>query len=131
MKYDFFTAGNLFPSHSCIGWPESSPHWELNLGLQIERQTTYQLSYYYYYYYYSAKTNVTICLMKVILRMVNIAISVLCIRLCGSRYPSFLTGHDIPGGVQVCLTSLLEHISNNESSTFVHFVIGLLKHALG
>ncbi len=25
-----FTAGNLFPSHSCIVWPESSPHWDSN-----------------------------------------------------------------------------------------------------
>ncbi len=40
-----FTAGNLFPSHSCIGWSDSSPHWDLNLGPQIERRTTYQLSY--------------------------------------------------------------------------------------
>ncbi len=24
-----FTAGNLFLSHSCIGWPDSSPHWDL------------------------------------------------------------------------------------------------------
>ncbi len=40
-----FTAGNLFPSHSCIGWPKSSPHWDLNPGPQIEKRTTYQLSY--------------------------------------------------------------------------------------
>ncbi len=40
-----FTAGNLFPSHSCIGWPKSSPHWDSNLGPQLERQMTYQLSY--------------------------------------------------------------------------------------
>ncbi len=40
-----FTAGNLFPSHSCIGWPESSPHQDLNPGPQIERRMTYQLSY--------------------------------------------------------------------------------------
>ncbi len=40
-----FTAGNLFPSHSCIGWPESSPHRDLNPGPQNERQTAYQLSY--------------------------------------------------------------------------------------
>ncbi len=40
-----FTAGNLFPSHSCIGWPKSSPHRDLNPGPQIERQITYQLSY--------------------------------------------------------------------------------------
>ncbi len=40
-----FTAGNLFPSHSCIGWPESSPHQDLNPCPQIERRTTYQLSY--------------------------------------------------------------------------------------
>ncbi len=37
-----FTAGNLFPSHSCIGWPESSPHWHSRLSPQIERQTIYQ-----------------------------------------------------------------------------------------
>ncbi len=41
----FFTAGNLFPSHSCIGWPKSSPHRDLNPGPQIERWTTYQLNY--------------------------------------------------------------------------------------
>ncbi len=40
-----FTAGNLFPSHSCIGWCESTPHWDSNLVPQIERQPTYQLSY--------------------------------------------------------------------------------------
>ncbi len=40
-----FTAGNLFPSQSCIGWPESSPHLDSNPGHQIERQTTYQLIY--------------------------------------------------------------------------------------
>ncbi len=40
-----FTAGNLFPSYTCIGWPESSPHRDSNLGPQDERQTTYQLSY--------------------------------------------------------------------------------------
>ncbi len=40
-----FTAGNLFPSHSSIGWPESSHHWDSNLGPQLERRTTYQLSY--------------------------------------------------------------------------------------
>ncbi len=39
------TAGNLFPSHSCIGWHKSSPHRYLNAGLQIERWMTYQLSY--------------------------------------------------------------------------------------
>ncbi len=37
-----FTAGNVFPSHLSIGWPES--HWDSNLGPQIERWTTYQLS---------------------------------------------------------------------------------------
>ncbi len=31
--------------HSCIGWRESSPHWDSNSGPQIERQTTHQLSY--------------------------------------------------------------------------------------
>ncbi len=40
-----FTAGNLFLSHSCIGCLESSPHRDSNPGPQIERQTTYQLSY--------------------------------------------------------------------------------------
>ncbi len=40
-----FTAGNLFPSHSCIGWPGSSPNWDSNLCPQFERQPTYQLSY--------------------------------------------------------------------------------------
>ncbi len=40
-----FTAGNLFPSHWCIGWPKSSPHWDLNPDPQLERQTTYQLSF--------------------------------------------------------------------------------------
>ncbi len=40
-----FTAGNLFPSHSCIGWLESSHHWDFNPGPQLERWTTYQLSY--------------------------------------------------------------------------------------
>ncbi len=40
-----FTAGNLFPSHSCIGWPESSPTGIRTLVLQLERQTIYQLSY--------------------------------------------------------------------------------------
>ncbi len=39
-----FTADNLFPSHSCIGWHESNPHWDLNPGPQIERQMTYHLS---------------------------------------------------------------------------------------
>ncbi len=39
------TTGNLFPSHSCIGWPESSPHWDSNPGPQIESQTTYQLDF--------------------------------------------------------------------------------------
>ncbi len=55
------TSGNLFPSHSCIGWPESSPpppHHDSNPGPQIERQTTYKLSYlfppppYYYWIYH-------------------------------------------------------------------------------
>ncbi len=41
-----FTAGNLFPSHSSIGWHESSTHWDSNLGLQQERQMTCQLSYF-------------------------------------------------------------------------------------
>ncbi len=40
-----FTAGNLFPSHSCIRWSESSPDWDLNPGPLHERQTTYQLCY--------------------------------------------------------------------------------------
>ncbi len=40
-----FTAGSHFASHSLIGWPNSSPHWDLNAGSQIERQITYQLSY--------------------------------------------------------------------------------------
>ncbi len=30
-----FTAGNLFPSHSCIGWPKSSPHRDSNPGPQL------------------------------------------------------------------------------------------------
>ncbi len=37
-----FTAGNLFPSHSCIWWPESIPHQDSNPDPQLERQTTYQ-----------------------------------------------------------------------------------------
>ncbi len=40
-----FTAGNLFPSHSCIWWPESCSYRDLNPGLQIERRMTNQLSY--------------------------------------------------------------------------------------
>ncbi len=40
-----FTAGSLFPSHSCIGWTEWSPHRDSNLVPQLERWTTYQLSY--------------------------------------------------------------------------------------
>ncbi len=40
-----FTAGNLFLSHSGIGWPETSPHRDSILGPHIDRQTTYQLSY--------------------------------------------------------------------------------------
>ncbi len=40
-----FTAGNLFPSHSCIGWLESSPHQDSNQSPLHERRTTYQLSY--------------------------------------------------------------------------------------
>ncbi len=39
------TAGNFFPSHSCIGWPESSPHRDSNPGSQLERWMTYQQSY--------------------------------------------------------------------------------------
>ncbi len=49
MQYDFYvTACNLFPSHSCIGWPKSSPNWDSNLGPRIEkieRRMTYQLNY--------------------------------------------------------------------------------------
>ncbi len=33
----FFTTGNPFPSHSCIGWPESNPYQDLNLGLRGRR----------------------------------------------------------------------------------------------
>ncbi len=40
-----FTYGNLFPSHSCIVLPESSPNWNSNPCPQHERQTIYQLSY--------------------------------------------------------------------------------------
>ncbi len=40
-----FTADNLFPSHSCTGWPESRSHQDLNMGPQIERRMTYHLSY--------------------------------------------------------------------------------------
>ncbi len=40
-----FTAGNLFPSHLCIGWPKSSPHQNSNPGPKIERQMTYPLCY--------------------------------------------------------------------------------------
>ncbi len=40
-----FTAGNLFSSHSCIGWPESNPQQDSNPGPQLEKWTTYQLSY--------------------------------------------------------------------------------------
>ncbi len=40
-----FTASNLFPSHSCFGWPKSSPHCDSNPGPHHERQMTYQLSY--------------------------------------------------------------------------------------
>ncbi len=40
-----FTAGNLFPSHSCIVWPESSLHQDSNPGPQHERWMTYQFSY--------------------------------------------------------------------------------------
>ncbi len=40
-----FTVSNLFPSHSCIGWPKSSCHWDSNPGPQLERPMTYQLSY--------------------------------------------------------------------------------------
>ncbi len=40
-----FTAVNLFPSHSWIEWPNSSPRRDLKSGPQLERQTTYQLSY--------------------------------------------------------------------------------------
>ncbi len=38
-----FTVGNLFPYHSCIGWPESSPPQDSNPGPQPERWKTYQL----------------------------------------------------------------------------------------
>ncbi len=40
-----FTAGNLFPSHTGIGWPEFSPYRDSNPGPQHERRTTYHLSY--------------------------------------------------------------------------------------
>ncbi len=40
-----FIASSLFPSHTCIGWTESSPHHDLNPCPQHERRTTYQLSY--------------------------------------------------------------------------------------
>ncbi len=40
-----FTAAKLFPSHTCIGWSESSPHRDSNPGPQHERRMTYQLSY--------------------------------------------------------------------------------------
>ncbi len=33
-----FTAANLFPVHSCFGWPKSSPHWDSNPGPQHERR---------------------------------------------------------------------------------------------
>ncbi len=36
-----FTAGNLFPSHSCIGWPKSSPHWDSNPNLRDRRLTNW------------------------------------------------------------------------------------------
>ncbi len=40
-----FTAGNLFHTHSCIGWSESSPHRESNPGPQHEKHMTYQVGY--------------------------------------------------------------------------------------
>ncbi len=40
-----FAVGNLFPSHSWIGWSESTSHWDSNPGPQLERRVTYQLSY--------------------------------------------------------------------------------------
>ncbi len=40
-----FTAGNLFPTRSCFGGPESSPRQDSNPGIQHEKRTNYQLSY--------------------------------------------------------------------------------------
>ncbi len=41
-----FTAGNLFPSHSCIGWSESSLHWDLNPCPEIESLPRLRLDVY-------------------------------------------------------------------------------------
>ncbi len=45
MEYDFLQLVITSPIINAFGWPESSPHRDLNPGQQIERHTTYQLSY--------------------------------------------------------------------------------------